>query len=113
MNEEFATEVEKLYKVEEKHISEKDNLERQMQELQIKYQSEKNSQSSNLQDEKFKLESQVKKLTHSLETLKLDYQQLLENNKRKEKQLSTKQEVNKLDKSSQHNMPFALKYKAS
>ena len=41
MNEEFATEVEKLYKVEEKHISEKDNLERQMQELQIKYQSEK------------------------------------------------------------------------
>ena len=92
VNEEFATEVEQLYKKEENYLNKIESQDHQMKELQQKYQNEKHGQSSMLQDEQLRLESQIKKLTNSLENMKMDYEQLLESNKRKEKMLSNKQE---------------------
>ena len=94
VNDEFATEVERLYKNEEKYMKEKDRLESQLKDLERRYESERQNQSSHLHDEQSKLETQIKKLTQSLGTMKEEYQQLLDSNKRKESQLSDKQEVN-------------------
>ena len=94
VNDEFATEVERLYKNEEKYMKEKDRLESQLKDLERRYESERQNQSSHLHDEQSKLETQIKKLTQSLGTMKEEYQQLLDSNKRKENQLSDKQEVN-------------------
>ena len=93
VNDEFATEVEKLYQNEEKYQKEKNKLEGQIRDLESRYNSEKQNQSFHLQDEQSKLESQIKKLTHALETMKEEYQLLLDSNKKKERQLSSKQEV--------------------
>ena len=93
VNEEFASEVEKLYKNEEKYQYKIEHLERQYKDLQSKYQLEKQSQSNNLVGEQAKLEMQIKKLTNSLENMKTDYEQLLESNKQQERLLSNKQEV--------------------
>lgn len=92
VNEEFATEVERLYKNEERYQNEKEKLESQLKDSERRYESERQNQSSHLHDEQSKLESQIKKLTQSLGTMKEEYQQLLDTNKRKENQLSSKQE---------------------
>ena len=94
VNEEFATEVERLYKNEERYQKEKEKLESQLKDSERRYESERQNQSSHLHDEQSKLETQIKKLTQSLGTMKEEYQQLLDSNKRKENQLSSKQEVN-------------------
>ena len=94
VNDEFATEVERLYKNEEKYMKEKDRLESQLKDFERRYESERQNQSSHLHDEQSKLETQIKKLTQSLGTMKEEYQQLLDSNKRKENQLSNQQEVN-------------------
>lgn len=92
VNEEFATEVEKLYKNEEKYLNENDDLKRQLKGLQQKYDCERQKQSNNIQGEQSKLENQISKLTESLHKMKIDYENLLENNKLKEKQLANKQD---------------------
>ena len=94
VNEEFATEVERLYENEERYQKEKEKLESQLKDSERRYESERRNQSTHLHDEQSKLESQIKKLTQSLGTMKEEYQQLLDSNKRKENQLSSKQEVN-------------------
>ena len=108
VNDEFATEVERLYKNEEKYMKEKDRLESQLKDLERRYESERQNQSSHLHDEQSKLETQIKKLTQSLGTMKEEYQQLLDSNKRKENQLSDKQEVsicNIIEYVSESNIP--------
>ena len=83
VNEEFAAEVERLYKSEEQHLAEKEELGRQLQgggELQ-------------LQEERGQLELQIRRLTQALDSMKVEHQQLQDTNTRKEQNLSSKQEV--------------------
>ena len=86
VNEEFAAEVERLYKSEEQHLADKDELGRQLQQLQGGGQLQ-------LQEERGKLELQIRRLTQALDSMKVEHQQLQDNNTRREQNLSSKQEV--------------------
>ena len=86
VNEEFAAEVERLYKSEEQHLAEKDELGRQLQQLQ-------GGGELQLQEERGKLELQIRRLTQALDSMKVEYQQLQDTNTRREQNLSSKQEV--------------------
>ena len=86
VNEEFAAEVERLYKSEEQHLAEKEELGRQLQLQQGGGQLQ-------LQEERGQLELQIRRLTQALDSTKLEYQQLQDTNTRREQHLSSKQEV--------------------
>ena len=86
VNEEFAAEVERLYKSEEQHLADKDELGRQLQQLQGGGQLQ-------LQEERGKLELQIRRLTQALDSMKVEYQHLQDTNTRREQNLSSKQEV--------------------
>ena len=86
VNEEFAAEVERLYKSEEQHLADKDELGRQLQQLQGGGQLQ-------LQEERGKLELQIRRLTQALDSIKVEHQQLQDTNTRREQHLSSKQEV--------------------
>ena len=86
VNEEFAAEVERLYKSEEQHLAEKEELGRQLQQLQGGGQLQ-------LQEERGQLELQIRRLTQALDSMKVEYQQLQDTNTRREQHLSSKHEV--------------------
>ena len=86
VNEEFAAEVERLYKSEEQHLAEKEELGRQLQQLQ-------GGGELQLQEERGKLELQIRRLTQALDSIKVEHQQLQDINTRREQNLSSKQEV--------------------
>mgnify|MGYP007061596113 CR=1 FL=1 len=117
VNEEFAAEVEKLYKSEEQHLAEKEELGRQLQlqqgggqlqlvsdwssdvcssdleELGRQLQLQQGGGQLQLQEERGQLELQIRRLTQALDSTKLEYQQLQDTNTRREQHLSSKQEV--------------------
>ena len=73
-----------MYKSEEQHLAEKEELGRQLQQGGGQLQ---------LQEERGQLELQIRRLTQALDSTKLEYQQLQDTNTRREQHLSSKQEV--------------------
>ena len=86
VNNEFATEVERLYKGEEVALNQLESQASQIKELQHKLSIQKQDVTKNVNQEKSSLELQIQQLKMSLESVKSE-------NFKLEKNLSLKEEV--------------------
>ena len=92
-NEEFATEVERLYRVEEEQVSKIGSLENQMKEMEKKFLSEKSKLKQKHLEEQNKSKTELEQLTKSLNTSNEESARLLEKKKSIEDELSCSIEV--------------------
>ena len=93
-NDEFAAEVERLYKVEEEQVNKIDNLENKIKQMEEKFISEKSKLKHKHHEEQNKSKAEIDQLKKSLNTSNEESVRLLENKKAVEDELSCSIEVN-------------------
>merc|ERR1712129_429335 len=91
-NEEFVSEVERLYRAEEEQMTEKENLEKQMKESKDKLEFENSLLIVKHQEEKEKLETEIDQLKQFWDTAVQESDKLRDDKKSVEDELSCSSE---------------------